>query len=162
MRPTAASRNLWPTLSAAHRCLCKRRPQNTAQNIKDIDNAKEMEKDRQWRRELIGLRKIEENTAYVKSTWFHLDRNCNMQLIYCLKRLCEPCKEHVDNNFTPISAENVKEFMPLREAVTQYMEQTREAIINNDYSKSDSLALTGDEIKVQLSELRHNMKGHAA
>ena len=123
-------------------------------NIKDIDNAKEMEK-KIRRRELIGLRKIEENTAIVKSTWFHLDRNCNMQLIYCLKRLCEPCKEHVDNNFTPISAENVKEFMPLREAVTQYMEQTREAIINNDYSKSDSLALTGDEIKEQLSDLRH-------
>ena len=33
--------------------------------------------------------------------------------------------------------------MPLREAVTQYMEQTREAIINNDYSKSDSIGTNG-------------------
>ena len=53
------------------------------------------------RKETLGMRRIDRNVAIEKNTWFHLGSNSSEQMMYCLKRMCEPCKEHVDNNFNP-------------------------------------------------------------
>ena len=57
------------------------------------------------RKETLGMRRIDRNVAIEKNTWFHLGSNSSEQMMYCLKRMCEPCKEHVDNNFNPLPAE---------------------------------------------------------
>ena len=44
-----------------------------------------------------------------------------MQMMYCLKRMCEPCKEHVDNNFNPMTKEAVEEFLPIRNELPCYI-----------------------------------------
>ena len=54
------------------------------------------------RKETLGMRRIDRNVAIEKNTWFHLGSNSSEQMMYCLKRMCEPCKEHVDNNFNPL------------------------------------------------------------
>lgn len=66
------------------------------------DEQKKMLKKRR-RKEILGLRRIPITVAIEKNTWFHLGSNSCEQMLYCLKRICEPCKEHVDNNFNPIS-----------------------------------------------------------
>ena len=53
------------------------------------------------RKETLGMRRIDRNVAIEKNTWFHLGSNSSEQMMYCLKRMCEPCKEHEDNNFNP-------------------------------------------------------------
>ena len=69
----------------------------------------------------MGLRKIDPLQAVEKDTWFHLACNSCEQSLYCLKRMCEPSLEHVDNNFNPMPEEYVKEFMPIREGVERLM-----------------------------------------
>ena len=47
------------------------------------------------RKETLGMRRIDRNVAIEKNTWFHLGSNSSEQMMYCLKRMCEPCKEHI-------------------------------------------------------------------
>ena len=70
--------------------------------MSSTDDQKKMLKKRR-RKEILGLRRIPIPIAIEKNTWFHLGSNSCEQMLYCLKRICEPCKEHVDNNFNPIS-----------------------------------------------------------
>ncbi|MCD8317723.1 MAG: inorganic phosphate transporter, partial [Paraprevotella sp.] len=111
------------------------------------------------RKELVGLRKIDQLQAVEKDTWFHLACNSCEQCLYCLKRMCEPTLEHVDNNFNPIPEEYVKEFMPMREGVEKLMMVIADMIETNDYDKALQVRQFGDEMKAQLSQLRKTQQG---
>ena len=120
------------------------------------DNQKKMLKKRR-RKELLGLRRIPITIAIEKNTWFHLGSNSCEEMLYCLKRICEPCKEHVDNNFNPISKDCVTEFLPVREELCRLMERTRTAIENNNYEEADDILAKGDALKNSISSLRKQM-----
>lgn len=79
-------------------------------------------------------------------------------MLYCLKRICEPCKEHVDNNFNPVHKDDVAEFLPIREELCELMDRTRNAIITNNYNEADDILKKGDDLKNKISALRkHQM-----
>ena len=120
------------------------------------DDQKKMLKKRR-RKELLGLRRIPITLAIEKNTWFHLGSNSCEEMLYCLKRICEPCKEHVDNNFNPISKDCVTEFLPVREELCRLMERTRTAIENNNYEEADDILAKGDVLKNSISSLRKQM-----
>lgn len=120
------------------------------------DDQKKMLKKRR-RKELLGLRRIPITIAIEKNTWFHLGSNSCEEMLYCLKRICEPCKEHVDNNFNPISKDCVTEFLPVREELCRLMERTRTAIENNNYEEADDILAKGDVLKNSISSLRKQM-----
>ena len=95
--------------------------------MSSTDDQKKMLKKRR-RKEILGLRRIPIPIAIEKNTWFHLGSNSCEQMLYCLKRICEPCKEHVDNNFNPISKDCIAEFLPIREELCQLMDRTQTVI----------------------------------
>lgn len=121
--------------------------------MNSTDEQKKMLKKRR-RKEILGLRRIPIPIAIEKNTWFHLGSNSCEQMLYCMKRICEPCKEHVDNNFNPISKDCIAEFLPIREELCQLMERTRTAIENNDYREADDILVKGDALKNKISALR--------
>ena len=112
------------------------------------------------RKEIIGLRRLPMTVAIEKNTWFHLGSNSCEEMLYCLKRICEPCKEHVDNNFNPVPAEYVQEFLPIRERLCGLMERTRTCILNNDYADADKILKEGDDLKNGISALRKQQMNH--
>jgi len=117
------------------------------------DDQKKMLKKRR-RKEILGLRRIPIPIAIEKNTWFHLGSNSCEQMLYCLKRICEPCKEHVDNNFNPISKDCIAEFLPIREELCQLMDRTQTVIENNNYAEADDILVKGDALKNKISALR--------
>ena len=108
------------------------------------------------RKEIIGLRRINKFAAIEKNTWFHLGTNSCEQMIYCMKRICEPCKEHVDNNFKPLSERARNEFIPVRDEMIALMTKARDVIISGDYDKADAILKDGDGLKVKISTLRRH------
>lgn len=106
------------------------------------------------RKEILGMRKIEPLLAVEKNTWFHLGNNSAEQSLYCLKRMCEPTLEHVDNNFNPLPEEYVAEFRPIRDELSSIIEETRQMIEKDDYTDSITLRERGDKMKNRLSALR--------
>ena len=81
--------------------------------VKRIDAEKSRRK-KLRQRELVGMRRIDKRISLEKNTWFHLASNSGEQMLYCLKRMSEPCKEHVDNNFNPLSRECIEEILPVK------------------------------------------------
>lgn len=121
--------------------------------INSTDEQKKMLKKRR-RKEILGLRRIPITIAIEKNTWFHLGSNSCEQMLYCLKRIGEPCKEHVDNNFNPIPQVCIEEFIPIRQELSQLMERTRTAIDQNNYDSADEILKQGDDLKNKISALR--------
>lgn len=109
------------------------------------------------RKETLGMRRIDRNVAIEKNTWFHLGSNSSEQMMYCLKRMCEPCKEHVDNNFNPLPAECAEEFVPIRDMLKSLLERTKDIIDKGNYEKADLVLAEGEELKTCLSRL-HKMR----
>ncbi|MBQ8442790.1 MAG: inorganic phosphate transporter [Bacteroides sp.] len=108
------------------------------------------------RKEIIGLRRIDKFAAIEKNTWFHLGSNSCEQMLYCMKRICEPCKEHVDNNFKPLSERARTEFIPVRDEMIALMTQARDVIVSGDYDKADAILKDGDALKNKISTLRRH------
>ena len=105
------------------------------------------------RKETLGMRRIDRNIAIEKNTWFHLGSNSSEQLMYCLKRMCEPCKEHVDNNFNPLPATSAEEFLPIRDQLLSLLQRTQNIISSGDYENADVVLAEGEDLKNQLSIL---------
>lgn len=106
------------------------------------------------RKEIIGLRRIDKSLAIEKNTWFHLGINSCEQMLYCLKRMCDPCKEHVDNHFNPLPKQCAEEFIPLRDELTTLMGQARDILMQNNYAEADKVLTDGDALKEKFSALR--------
>lgn len=106
------------------------------------------------RQELLALKRVPTEIAIERNTWFHLGINSSEQYIYCLRRILEPVKEHVDNNFNPMPQVYINEFSPLRATIIELMQQTETQISTCRFEHyRDTLALA-DKCKDELSVIR--------
>lgn len=106
------------------------------------------------RKEMIGLQRIDKDVAIEKNTWFHLGSNSCQQMMYCLRRMCEPCEEHVDNNFKPMPQEFVKEFIPMRDTYVYLIERAITVLKDRDYNEVDNIRSECDKLRETLSRTR--------
>ena len=107
------------------------------------------------RKEIIGMRKIDNMLAVEKNTWFHLGCNNSTQIIYCLKRMLDPVVEHIDNNFKPLPAEYRRELSPLLDEIYAFMDANAKMISEGDFSRADELLVDGNALKSRISQMRH-------
>ena len=106
------------------------------------------------RQEMLGLKKSPIEIAIERNTWFHLGANSNQQFIYSLRRMLDPIKEHVDNNFNPLPAEYIKEFAPVRQKINDLMRMSCELIETGRYDSYREILAEADACKDELSVLR--------
>lgn len=122
---------------------------------KEQDNLKKYR-----RQEMLGLKKSPQDIAIERNTWFHLGANSDQQFIYCLRRMLEPVREHVDNNFNPIPEEYIHEFQPVRQKVNDLMHMTQEMISNGKYDDYRDILSEADLCRDELSTLRKGLIDH--
>ena len=106
------------------------------------------------RQEMLGLKKSPMEIAIERNTWFHLGANSNQQFIYSLRRMLDPIKEHVDNNFNPLPEEYTKEFAPVRQKINDLMRMSCEQIETSRYENYREILAEADACKDELSALR--------
>ena len=125
--------------------------------LRKVNNelSKEKEMLKKFRRqELLALKRVPTDIAIERNTWFHLGINSSEQYIYCLRRILDPIKEHVDNNFNPVPQQYINEFRPLRATINDLMQQTETQISTCRFEHyRDTLALA-DKCKDELSVVR--------
>lgn len=108
------------------------------------------------RKEMLGLRRIDPGTAIEKSTWFHLGVNSCEDMLYSLRRICDPCEEHIDNSFVPLEKDRIKEFLPLRDTLLYLLKRAVVVISTENYTDSDKLREQCEEFKSCLSSTRQD------
>lgn len=106
------------------------------------------------RKELLALRRVPQKIAMERNTWYHLGINSDQQYIYCLRRMLDPIKEHVDNNFNPMPDSLVKEFDPVREKIADLMKRTSAMISTGRFDEYDEVLAQAEELKDRLSSVR--------
>lgn len=106
------------------------------------------------RKEMLGLRRIDPGVAIEKSTWFHLGVNSCEDMLYSLRRICDPCEEHIDNSFVPLEKDRIKEFLPLRDTLLYLLKRAVVVISTENYIDSDKLREQCEEFKSCLSSTR--------
>ena len=106
------------------------------------------------RQEMLGLKRSPMEIAVERNTWFHVGANADQQYVYTLRRMLQPIKEHVDNNFNPVPAAYVSEYEPVRRRVNELMKMTCEAIETNRYEQYRSVLAEADMCKDNLSVIR--------
>ena len=130
------------------------------ENTRDLRHAnKELKKEQDMlkkfrRQEMLGLKRSPMEVAIERNTWFHLGANSNQQFIYSLRRMLDPIKEHVDNNFNPLPEEYVKEFAPIRQKINDLMKMTAEQIETDRYENYREILAEADACKDELSVVR--------
>jgi len=120
----------------------------------EIETARKQLK-RQRRREIIGLRKIEPILAMERNTWYFLANSSIEQILYCLKRINDPCREHVGNNFRPASAEFVSSFVEIQNQIQNLFRQTEFVLTVSTISEEKVLHL-----REQAESLQHTLSDY--
>lgn len=108
---------------------------------------------KQRQRELVGMRCIDNEVSLEKNTWFHLVSNSSEQMIYCLKRMSDPCKEHVDNNFAPLTQVCIDEMLPMKKKIVDYLMRSERIVEDKDFDHIDALVSEEKAYKEKLAEL---------
>ena len=121
--------------------------------------AKELSKEKDMlkifrRQELLALKRVPADIAIERNTWFHLGINSSEQYIYCLRRILDPVKEHVDNNFNPLPQTYIDEFRPIRANINDLMQQTEAQISTGRFEHYRETLAMADECKDELSVVR--------
>ena len=111
------------------------------------------------RKETLCLRKVDRATAIEKSAWFHLANNCCMSILYNLRRICEICKEHVENNFLPLPEAYRAEFDEVHTSIGTLFSSALALMADPDPDTESILALRreSDEVKNHISDLYHRL-----
>lgn len=106
------------------------------------------------RQEMLALKRIPASVALEVNTWFHLGANADQQYLYCLSRMIDPIKEHVDNNFNPLPQQYYNEYQPIRMRINALMLDAQKQIETGRYDKYRETLAEADAVKDELSALR--------
>ncbi len=115
------------------------------------------------RKEIMIMRRLDDKMIN-KNTWFHLSYNCIEQILYALRRICDPCKEYVDNSFTPLDKKYLPEVESLKEKVIWSIDTADITISTSEYSDVDGvmerIKTREDEVvemsHEQMDRIQHN------
>ena len=130
------------------------------ESIRDLRHSRnEMKKEQTMlkkfrRQEMLALKRIPASVALEVNTWFHLGANADQQYLYCLSRMIDPIKEHVDNNFNPLPQQYYNEYQPIRMRINALMLDAQKQIETGRYDKYRETLAEADAVKDELSALR--------
>lgn len=119
-------------------------------------NIEEARKDfkRQRRREIIGLRRIDPIIAMEKNTWYFHMENSLEQMLYCVKRMNDPCREHVGNNFTPVATKYVDSFLSYRDEIMKIYHRLEQLLDEDNLDAVNAIREDAHGIQSSLSNYR--------
>ena len=106
------------------------------------------------RKEIIIMRRLDDKMIN-KNTWFHLSYNCIEQILYALRRICDPCKEYVDNSFTPLDKKYLPEVENLKDKVLWSLSVADNTILNSDYKDVEYIMEQITERESAVIEMSH-------
>ena len=109
---------------------------------------------KEQKKEILCLRRLPEEFATERSTWFYLGMNSAEQYYYCLKRLLDPISDHIGNSFTPILPIYQNEIMPIVSEILDIMKTSAYMIEHNDFSRYEGIRNRAEKSGDNLSALR--------
>ena len=102
----------------------------------------------------LGVAHLDNNTAIEKGLYYYQGNDFISEVIYSIGRICEPCLEHTDNNFNPLQEAQKEEFKHISEGITDFLEQARNIILQNDYTNFEEAISIANHLINSLAQLK--------
>lgn len=102
----------------------------------------------------VAMCKLNNATVLEKGLYYYQGNDFASELVYSIARLCEPCLEHIDNNFNPLDTIQKGEFSDVTEDITYLVHQCRVKLETNDYSNMEEEVRRANDLNGQLSHLK--------
>ena len=90
----------------------------------------------------------------IRDRYYYQGNDFISEVIYSIGRICEPCLEHTDNNFNPLQEAQKEEFKHISEGITDFLEQARNIILQNDYTNFEEAISTANHLIKSLAQLK--------
>ena len=102
----------------------------------------------------LAMCRLDNNTVLEKGLYFYQGNDFASELVYSIGRLCEPCLEHIDNNFKPLDTIQKGEFSDVTEDIVYLLQICRHKMENNDYEDFENELRKANDLNGQLSHLK--------
>ena len=102
----------------------------------------------------VAMCRLDNNTVLEKGLYYYQGNDFASELVYSIARLCEPCLEHIDNNFNPLDAIQKGEFCDVSEDITYLIQQCRKKLESNEYANMEEEIRRANDLNGQLSLLK--------
>lgn len=102
----------------------------------------------------LAMSRLDNNTVLEKGLYYFQGNDFASELVYSIGRLCEPCLEHIDNNFKPLDAIQKGEFADITEDITYLLQNCQQTLESNDYTNLDEEVHKSNDLNSQLAHLK--------
>lgn len=102
----------------------------------------------------MAMCRLDNEQVFEKGLYFNQGNDFASELVYSMARICEPCLEHIDNNFNPLDAIQKGEFSEIVEEIVDYIQTCKEMIATNDYMALPEIVERALRYKEQLAQIK--------
>ena len=102
----------------------------------------------------LAMCRLDNNTVLEKGLYYYQGNDFASELVYSVGRLCEPCLEHIDNNFKPLDTIQKGEFADVTEDIVYLLQVCRHKLENNNYNNFEEDIHKANELNGQLAHLK--------
>ena len=102
----------------------------------------------------LGVTQLEHNIAIDKGLYYYQGNDFASEIVFSIRRMTEPNKEHVDNNFSPLSDVQKKDFGKMTEQIVSFLNRSSAMIEKNDYHRMDDMIAESVELTNKLTMLK--------
>lgn len=102
----------------------------------------------------LAMCRLDNNTVLEKGLYYYQGNDFASELVYSVGRLCEPCLEHIDNNFKPLDTIQKGEFADVTEDIVYLLQVCRHKLENNNYNNFEENIHKANDLNGQLAHLK--------
>lgn len=102
----------------------------------------------------LGVTQLEHDIAIDKGLYYYQGNDFASEIVFSIRRLTEPGKEHVDNHFSPLCEVQKEDFGKMTDEIVSFLNRSSVMIERNDYHRMDDLIAESVDLTVKLTLLK--------
>ncbi len=102
----------------------------------------------------LGVTQLDHDIAVEKGLYYYQSNDFASEIIFSIRRLAEPCKEHIDNNFSPLSEVQKSDFGKAVAEIRSYLNQCAAMVAKNNYDPLHGLITEAARLSILLTRLK--------
>ena len=102
----------------------------------------------------LGVTQLEHDIAIDKGLYYYQGNDFASEIVFSIRRLTEPGKEHVDNHFGPLCEVQKEDFGKMTDEIVSFLNRSSVMIESNDYHRMDDLIAESVDLTAKLTLLK--------
>ena len=102
----------------------------------------------------LGITQLDRAIAIEKGLYYYQGNDFASEIIFSIRRLVEPCKQHIDNNFKPLDEIQRKDYGEVEARIIAYLENISSQIEKNDYLGMSTTVEESARLQSELTRLK--------